>query len=201
MDFFEKLEFNKLIKELDFINSDLLYKSSLLKLADEIFIKDVNEVLVSYPQLKTILDEKIQKRLEIIQSHQNQPKVEVEETNTEVEIVDESKDPKLKSLYYRIARSTHPDVNGNDNLNEVYLDAQKAYDSNDLIQIFSICDKLRIEYEISNEEFGILKSEIDLKKQRIKFLESTYTWKWYHEQSFEEKNRIIVNYLESQMSK
>ena len=201
MDFFEKLEFNKLIKELDFINSDLIYKSSLLKLADEIFIKDVNEVLVSYPKLKTILDEKIQKRLEIIECHQNQPKVEVEETNTEVEIIHESKDPKLKSLYYRIARSTHPDVNGNENLNEVYLDAQKAYDSNDLIQIFSICDKLRIEYEISNEEFGILKSEIDLKKQRIEFLESTYTWKWYHEQSFEEKNRIIINYLESQMSK
>ena len=57
MDIFIKLEFNRLIKELDFINSDLIYKSSLLKLADENFIKDVNQVLESHPQLKTILED------------------------------------------------------------------------------------------------------------------------------------------------
>lgn len=201
MDFFAKLEFNKLIKELDFINSDLFYKSSLLKLADESFIKDVNEVLISYPQLKSILDEKSKKRLDFVQNQQQQQIDKETEPENDVEIIHESKDPKLKSLYYRIARSTHPDVNGNDNLNEVYLDAQKAYDSNDLIQIFSICDKLRIDYEISDDEFEILKEEIDLKKQRIKFLESTYTWKWYHEQSGDQKNKIIINYLESQISK
>jgi hypothetical protein len=190
MDFFSKLEFNRLIKELDFIDSDLIYKSTLLKLADENFIINVNQVLETHPQLKSIVDEKSQRRFEMINQQ------EITESD---EIVFETKDPKLKTLYRQIVRTTHPDVSNN--LNEVFLDAQKAYDSNDLVQILSICDKLKLEYEITSEEFDIIKGEINLKKQRIQFLESTYTWKWYQMQSDEEKNQIILNYLEAQISK
>ena len=74
MDFFSKLEFNRLIKELDFIDSDLIYKSTLLKFADENFIKNVNEVLETHPQLKQIVDEKSQKRFDSI-NFQNQQRI------------------------------------------------------------------------------------------------------------------------------
>ena len=93
MDFFSKLEFNRLIKELDFIDSDLIYKSSVLKLADENFIKDVNQVIETSPQLKEILDEKTKKRHDIINQQQViniEPSVDLEE-----DIIYETKNPKL----------------------------------------------------------------------------------------------------------
>ena len=201
MDIFIKLEFNRLIKELDFIDSDLIYKSSLLKIADENFIKNVNEVLETHPQLKTILETKNQERMKLI----NFIEVPISDTNKieqeEEDYITESKPTKLKSLYKEIAKSTHPDKNHQENLKEVYLDAQKAYESNDLLQILSICDRLKIDYDISSEEFDLIRNEIDTKKQRIKFLESTYTWKWYNESSDTQKNQIILNYLESQVSR
>lgn len=201
MDVFLKLEFIRLIKELDFIESDLVYKSSIVKLADENFIKDVNKVLETHPQLKSLLDEKIEKRMNIINLQEQPPQKEqlVEEIIESLEVVSDSKDPKLKNLYRQIARTTHPDVASN--LNEVFLDAQKAYDSNDLVQILSICEKLKINYEITQQEFEILKDQINLKKQRIQFLESTYTWKWYQVNTSEEKNNIILNYLGTQISR
>lgn len=201
MDFFLKLEFNRLIKELDFINSDLFYKSSLLKVVDENFIKNVNEVLETFPQLKQILDEKNQIRFDMLNvktiTDINEPTPDTDEVGEY-----ESKNSKLKNLYRQIAKSTHPDVSHtSENLKEVYLDAQKAYDSNDLIQILSICERLKIEYDITDQEFELIKNEINQKKERIQFLESTYTWRWHQVQTLEEKNKIIINYLETQISK
>jgi len=201
MDIFIKLEFNRLIKELDFIDSDLIYKSSLLKLADENFIKDVNQELESHPQLKTILEDKNQERMKFLNFVDVSIPISQETQDEEEDYITESKPTKLKSLYKEIAKSTHPDKSNQENLKEVYLDAQKAYESNDLLQILSICDRLKINYEISTDEFDLIRSEIDTKKQRIKFLESTYTWKWYHESSNYQKNQIIMNYLESQVSR
>jgi hypothetical protein len=201
MDIFLKLEFNRLIKELDFVDSDLIYKSSLLKLADENFIKDVNQVLESHPQLKTILEDKNQERMKFLNFVDITIPISQETQDEEEDYITESKPTKLKSLYKEIAKSTHPDKSNQENLKEVYLDAQKAYESNDLLQILSICDRLKINYEISTDEFDLIRSEIDTKKQRIKFLESTYTWKWYHESSNYQKNQIIMNYLESQVSR
>lgn len=200
MDFFLKLEFDRLIKELDFIDSDLVYKSSLLKVADENFIKNVNEVLETYPQLKKIVEDNNRKIFQLVHNTDNHTNHISIEKETEEEIY-QDKNPKLKTLYRQIARSTHPDVASQQNLKEVYLAAQKAYDSNDLIQIFSICEKLKIDYEITNDEFQLIKDEIDSKKQRIKFLESTYTWKWFQVDSPQEKNKIIINYLQTQISR
>jgi|688.fasta_scaffold118039_3 hypothetical protein len=197
MDLYEKLEFDKLIKELDFVDSDLVYKSNVIKKADEDFMKNVNSVLDQYPQLKIILDDRNKQRLEVI----SQP-IMTEQVSPIQEItVTENKPTKLKNLYRQIAKSTHPDKTKQENLNEVYLDAQKAYESNNMIQILTICDKLRIDFEISNDEIELIRDEIETKKQRIMFLESTYTWRWYVEQSMDTKIKIILKYLETQLVK
>jgi hypothetical protein len=198
MNFYEKLEFNKLIKELDYIDSDLTYKTSLLKNADEDFIKSVNSVLEKFPQLKTIVDEKNARRFQNLVDI-NLPKINDDDDEIVENIVTESKPDKLKSLYRQIAKTTHPDKANQDSLKELYLDAQKAYDSNDILQMMSICERLKIDYEISPIEVNLVREEIKLKKERINFLESTYTWKWFIEESKDLKNQIVLNYLESQI--
>lgn len=195
MDFYEKLEFDRLIKELDFIDSDLTYKSTVLKKADEDFMKNVHSVLDEFPKLKEIFDYNTQKRFA------NIPEPIMNDLHNPVDalIITETKPLKLKNLYRQIAKSTHPDKTRIENLNEVYLDAQKAYESNNIIKILTICERLKIDYEITSEEVDLIKEEIQTKKQRIQFLESTYTWRWYNEQSIETKIKIILNYLEAQV--
>jgi hypothetical protein len=197
MTLIDKLEFNRLIKELDFVDSDLVYKSNLLKIADENFIQNVNKVLEGFPQLKQILDDKSKTRIPNIIIHTNSPEdIKVED---DLEILTEDKNPKLKNLYREIAKSTHPDKNNQENLHEVYLSAQQAYESNDLVQILSICENLKIDYEITNEEVQLIREQIQTKRKRVEFLESTYTWKWHQEASDINRNNIILSYLEAQI--
>ena len=197
MDFIEKLVFNRLMKELDYIDSDLMYKTNVLKKADEDFLKNVNFVLTEFPKLKDIIEETNKIRQENIKIPITPPPME--HNPIDDLIITEEKPSKLKNLYRQIAKNTHPDKTKQDNLKEVYLDAQKAYESNDIISILSICERLKIEYEITKEEVELLKIEIQTKKQRIQFLESTYTWRWMTENSNDIKIKIILAYLEAQL--
>ena len=165
MDFIERLEFNKLIKELDYVDSELTYKSHILKIEDEKFIKNVNDVLETFPQLRNIIDEKNKQRFDNISNMKQNlgdDNISVFDGGVILE-----KNQRIKTLYRQISKSTHPDVTSQSNLQELYLEAQKAYDSNNLLQILSICDKLKINYEITFEEFDLLKEEIYTKRKRI----------------------------------
>ena len=81
----------------------------------------------------------------------------------EVETIE--KNPKLKSLYRVIAKTTHPDKINDDSLKELYLEATKAYENNNLLPIISICDKLKIPYEVDDGEFEFIKEQIEYLKK------------------------------------
>jgi hypothetical protein len=204
-----KLEINRLIKELDYVKSDFNYKSELLQEADSDFIKSVDSFLDTHPQLKQVFNEKILER--------QVPKAEtiieepvlfqdfIEETSIEeikeTEIVDEVKDPKLKSLYRSIAKSTHPDKIKDESLKELYLEATNAYDNNNILPILAICDKLRIPYEVTEEETNLIKSEIQSLKSRVSFLETTFTWQWYNQTDVNIREAVILSYIKAQLAK
>lgn len=197
----KKLEANKLIKELDYLKSELQYKSELISEVDNHFIKDVNVFLDNHPNLKKVFDEKMI----------------TDETNTTIEydipidnnIISEDSinlinsiiDPKLKNLYRSIVKSTHPDKIKNNNLKEIYIEATKAYESGSFLPIISICDRLSIPYEISDEETELFKSEIEKIKNRVSFLETTFTFKWHLSKDEKEKNFVILEYIRSQIVK
>ena len=60
----QELELKRIMKELDFYESDYEYKNEIVMQAEMQFIKNVNDFLSQNPELKAIFDEKIQKRLE-----------------------------------------------------------------------------------------------------------------------------------------
>lgn len=192
MDTLQKLEVNRLIKELDFVKSDLNYKTELLSEADNHFMKSVNSFLDNHPHLKQVFDERILKR-----------NIEVKNVNTseEREIIEEEvKEPKLKSLYRTIAKTTHPDKVNDNNLKELYLEATTAYESNNILAIFAVCDKLKIPYEVTEEETNLLRQEIKSLKNRLVFLESTFTWQWINQEEDKGRDLVIFNYIKSQMN-
>ena len=123
----------------------------------------------------------------------------VSDEESEMVIVEKIVDEKLRKIYRNIAKKTHPDKISDVRLNDIYIMASKMYDTNDVMGIYSICDQLGIPYDLSIEDGEILKSQISMMKERVGFMESTFTWKWYHTDDEKEKSRILVEYIKSKI--
>jgi hypothetical protein len=187
------LEFQRLIKELQFVESDYLYQSEIINQSDKIFLDSVNNVLDEYPDLKTIWEEK--------QSvfYENEPLI-VEDINTEIEqsIQKTKHSSEIKKIYRDIVKSTHPDKIKSIKLNELYLEATNAYESNDLITLYRVCSELMIDFDWSDDEILKVKERVEKYKNQINFLESTYTFKWLKSDD-NDKLKIILKFIENKI--
>ncbi len=190
----EKLKVNTLIRELEFLKSDLNYKTELLTSIDVDFNRSVDIFLENYPDLGNIykqiipLTEEVHINQDISDPDEGELQNDTETTYTEI-------GQKAKSLYRQIAKTTHPDKVGESGLKEVYFEAQKAYEGGKTLELMLICDRLKIPYEISDEEIESLRSEIQFLKERISFLESTFTFKWMQTSEGKERDKLILNYI------
>jgi hypothetical protein len=214
----KSLEIKRLFKELDYIESDFEYRSEVISEADTEFIRCVGEFLSKHPELKDLYDKKITQSInETIKKRAEENKESGSEDDTETiredvsdnihddervnEDTKEEEDnrefisPRLKKLYREIVKLTHPDIVKKKHLNEMYIEATIYYDNNDKIGIYKICSQLEIEYEIEEEDEGFISSKISQLKNKIGFLESTFTWKWYKTEGEDEKNKILIDYI------
>lgn len=180
------LEVKKLLKELDYIESDFEYRSEVISEADSEFIQSVNDFLVSHPELKEIYDKKITDRInETIKkrAEENQgsesgddtetigedvsDNIQEDERNDEEKEVTENISPKLKKLYREIVKLTHPDKVKKKKLNDIYIKATDYYNLNDKVGIYKICSDLDIDYDIEEEDEMFISTKIDsLKKKK-----------------------------------
>lgn len=204
----KQLEIKKLMKELDFINSDFNYKNEIIQEADNSFINSVNSLLEQHPLLKEVFDKKINNKIENIfqqKSEEIKEKIEIEENinesfNFEDEVVVRKViDKKVRKLYREIVKVTHPDIVINKKLNELYLKATQFYNENDITGTYSICDELDIDYEPEDSDNQIISEKIISLKSRINFMESTLTWVWYHSTDENEKEQMVLRYIKNQL--
>lgn len=207
----KRLEVKKLLKELDFIESDFNYKNEIVFEADSEFIKSVNDLLEKHPMLKDVIDKKNNKRVESVFSDiikealdKDNEVLEEEELveefiNEEVVNVVNPREVKMKKLYRDIAKLTHPDKIVSEKLNDLYLKSTKFYKNSDITGIYYICDELGITYEIDDEDNEMIINKINSLKNRISFMESTLTWRWYHSENEKEKEQILLSYIKMQL--
>jgi len=190
-----QLEIRKLLKEFDYLKSDYEYKNEIVFLADNSFMRDLNEFLDKNFVLKEMFDKKVNGKIDILikSSSKEESEVYLEDK------VDKVVDKNLKKIYRSIVKKTHPDKISDFHLNNLYIIASDMYDSNDIIGIYSICDQLEIPYELNLKELETLKSQISLMRERVSFMESTFTWKWYHANNENEKSKILIEYLKSKI--
>lgn len=217
----KSLEIKRLLKELDYIESDFEYRSEVISEADSEFIRSVTDFLEKHPELKEIydrkitekIDEAIKNKLEDLDDNKGDDSkgdgIDNDEDNDESEsnsIEDEKEEvedvktksnisPKLKKLYREIVKLTHPDLVKKKSLNDLYIEATFYYDNNDKIGIYKICTQLEIEYDIEDDDEQFIEIKINDLKKKIGFLESTFTWKWYKTVDEAEKNQILINYI------
>lgn len=207
----KRLEVKKLLKELDFIESDFNYKNEIVFEADSEFIKSVNDLLEKHPMLKDVIDKKTNKRVDSVFSDiikealdKDNEVLEEEELveefiNEEVVSVVNPREVKMKKLYRDIAKLTHPDKIVSEKLNDLYLKSTKFYKNSDITGIYYICDELGITYEIDDEDNEMIINKINSLKNRISFMESTLTWRWYHSENEKEKEQILLSYIKMQL--
>jgi hypothetical protein len=217
MDKLKTLQVKKLIKELEFIESDYEYRSEIISEADSEFIRSINDFLIQHPDIKDIYDKKINEIIDksIQKTQQEEAKIEEEsksndesneaeinkEESTDSDEVTENNEDKehisqsLKRLYREIVKLTHPDRVNKKHLNDLYIKATEFYNKNNKVGLYTICNELGVEYDLEDDDENYISLRIDEIKQKIGFLESTFTWKWYNTKSEEEKNQILINYI------
>lgn len=204
----KQLEVRKLIKELNFVESDYTYKNEMVNEIEGLFINSVNDFLDKNPEIKEIFDRRINQKIENIfkerkelieeKEKENDLDFEIEDEIQEHEVKVDARVTKLKKLYREIVKLTHPDRTKSKKLNEIYIRATKFYDSLDIPGTYSICDELDIDYEINDEDFNLISEKITRLKEGINFMESTLTWKWYNSDD-KEKSQIVLRYIKARL--
>lgn len=193
----KKLEIKKLFKELDFLESDYEYRNEVINAVDGDFIEEVNLMLERNPELKTIYEEKYE--LETV-SEADDVIIHIDEEQQIIDRIESS--PKIRKLYREIVKITHPDRVKNTNLNDAYIKATGYYDINDYIGVYKINFQLGIEdYELCEENIEIeIKDRINNIKNKIDFLEKTFTYQWYISGERDKQN-ILLKFIENKLKK
>lgn len=210
MDRLKNLQLKKLLKELEFVESDYDYRSEVVSDADREFIDCINKFLGENPELKNVYDKKVEESIErSIKKFQEtdifeefiEEKTEQEDVeSSELELIPKNNNSELKKIYREIVKLTHPDRVKKKNLNDLYIKATEQYEKNNKVGLYKICNELGIEFELIDEDENYINQKILELRQKINFLESTFTWKWFNSQSEEEKNQILMNYIKLRIS-
>lgn len=188
------LEFQRLIKELQFVESDYLYQSEIIKQSDKIFLESVDDILKKYPDLNKIWQDKKIKEVDIL--NQDIKDVVVEEDVIESDKPTQNKD--IRKIYREIVKSTHPDKIKSSKLNELYLEATQAYETSDVVTLYKVCLDLMIDFDWSDDEISKIRERIDLYRNQIIFLESTYTFKWL-KSTDDDRIQIVLKFIQNKI--
>lgn len=75
------------------------------------------------------------------------------------------------------------------------MDATRAYNLNDILELYIICEKLDIDTEISELELGLFDKLIEIKRSEIKRIEESFIWVWINAKTEEQKQEIVDRFI------
>lgn len=182
------LETRRLIKEAEYLSTELEYRSEMVRQADAEFMAKVGELIEEHPEMKKGIDAAISLAIESAkEAEAGEPEQEEREPSPS--------SPSMKKAFREVAKKTHPDICGTTNLSGLWMKASEAHDSGDIATMSSICESLGIEMPIGDEEIQMLKSSISSAKERISFIESTFSWNWMREQDPSKKEALLREFI------
>lgn len=179
------------------------------------FMNEVEIFLEDNPELKKLLreDEKIADYEPEISSEDKIAQNELEEdeceindnishskeilTVSEVEEVttpeiDQEREKKLRDLYRKIVKITHPDKTLDQILHELYIQATGYYNEKDLLSLFYLCYKLGISFSVDSVEVEELGQKTSDFRNKNKFLDNNLTLVWLYS---DKRERVILDYI------
>jgi hypothetical protein len=190
------LNIKKLLNELDYLEKNYSYIQEIINEADNGFMKEVDDTISKYPDIKEkynkIINESLENAINITKNETIYSEHDGIILNKEIKN-EISKD--TKQIYREIVKLTHPDKINNINMNELYIEATNLYNNNDKLGLYKICNKLNIDVYLLDTDEDLIKGKIKDVYSKINFIESTFTWKWFNEESKENKDEIIKHFI------
>jgi hypothetical protein len=180
-----ELHINKIIQEYSYLKSDEEFKKEVISTKQSEFLKIINQTL------QTFSPDQLRKH-----DDTQPPPVVDKKTGIDIDEIPHNTKIKAKNVYRDIVKLTHPDKVDDNELNELYIEAKEAYEVYDLFELYFIARSLNIRLKLTFEEMDTLNKLIDLKKQNIKSIESSYVWLWINGSSEDEKIRIVNPFIE-----
>lgn len=186
-------------------------KEKLKKLEIKKIFQEYNLLLVDDEYKKEMVNEyrsefltQIENKKKELGIQPEEPKVEniessgktTEPTKTIINVDDETK-KKLKKIYKEIVKKTHPDKINSEVYLDMYIKSKKAYEENNIIDLYSICIDLKIDFDYDDNDIKSMVEIINDKKMKLKNLESSYLWLWVHSQDESEKEKIISLFIQA----
>ncbi len=180
----KNLEIQRLIRELQFLESDYAYQSEIIRIHSPLFLDSIEKVVSEFPDLRSISESR---------QDNNIMDQDVSYQDEEV-IVDKIPDQKIKSAYRDIVKITHPDKVKNKKLNDLYLETIDSYESGDVVGIYKISLDLNIDFDWTENEISEILSSVNDLKGKIELIKMTYTYKWI---KADNKNEVVLDYIKS----
>jgi hypothetical protein len=174
----KKLHIQTLLQEYNFLNLDYEYKMSLIEEHKPEFLNIINKDKPNNLEPQT-----------------GETSSSIEKKTIKDEDLTEDDKKKLKMVYREIVKKTHPDRTESTEYNELYVEATKHYDNNDLIGLYFISIKLNLFFDLDYGSKKIINNLIDLKKDEIKQLESSFIWVWINSKTEEDKNNVVDKFM------
>lgn len=178
----EQLELKKMMKEWEYLLTEEEYKNEIIEEYRTEFLKKVGIVEPEKP-----VDP-------VVEVHEEE--VEEEEKEPVDDGISEYVKKKVKKIYRDIVKVAHPDKTDSEEYVSLYIDAKKAYTEFNLIQLYSICESLKIPYSVEIEDKDIFKEKIDIKKDKLKKIEYSFIWLYAEAKTDEERNDLVDRFRE-----
>lgn len=113
-----------------------------------------------------------------------------------IEVTDEESKT-IKNLFRQIAKMSHPDKTKNIYKNKLYSEAQIAYDTNNLLVLYKVANKLNIDIELNINNLILVEKIITDKKKELSSVETSFLWMWVNADTEEKKNEIIKQFIKT----
>jgi len=188
------LQTKKLLKELEWVESDYEWRNEIVCEADSEFINKINSLLDEFPELKSIYKQ------EEIKNIESPNDIKIEEEKEEEEKEKEEIDKEIKLLYRDIAKISHPDKTKTYLYNDAFIKATNYYNLGDKIGIYKIALSMDIDIDLNNEKIILIEKRIEELKNKIFFIENKISYKWYISKD-DEKNKILLQFLKDKVLK
>lgn len=179
----KELEVKKLIKEYDYLLIEGEYKQEFIEEHKPIFLKEINEKRCEMgvePKIDTPLTKE---------------EKDLKKETDKIEVNRETR-KKIKNLYRKIVKLTHPDKTKSEKLINTYIKSKKYYEQNNLLELYLICIELEIKIDLSDFKIEELLKSVEKKRMELQKLEKSYLWMWVKAENDVEKEKIIKSFIE-----
>ena len=184
----KELERKKILQEYEFIKTDLDYKKAVL---------DENQSQFLDEAYTLIGDERISQE----ESNESAQKLRTDTEKPSWDQYEKTVYDNAKKLYREISKRTHPDRDLEGIHTEVFAQAAIAYEECRILELYSICEKLGISYNIEEADILRMKEEIAKKKEEIKSIENSFAYMWSIYDNEKARDLIVRQFVRSTRGK